>query len=146
MFDQLDQLLAKADGCLAADSESKAYVRDAIEVLRQLRAGVTPGIGAFAMERARQVLSENFDDKHDKLHTNGELVSAAIALAAPYPVWRECRTEPGRIVFKDPFPWIKKWDKRHEPMLRRIEIAGALLAAEYDRLLAAQKEPANEQT
>ena len=72
------------------------------------------GIERIAKERQRQVSVEGWTPQHDDEHKDGEMAIAAARYAAPY--------------------W--EWDKRgkHE-RIRQLEIAGALLAAEIDRLL-----------
>lgn len=114
------------------------------------------GIERIADERARQIAKEGWDDVHDDEHDDHELVWAAICFAAPQPVFVQHQTV-GRVHFSDPWPgqWDEEWDKRvyrtnehdervalvygaklpRKRYLRQLEKAGALLAAEIDRLL-----------
>jgi hypothetical protein len=89
---------------------------------------VTPdGVSLIAAERRRQVTEEGWTPEHDNSHTKGELANAAIAYAmyansnghtaASYWPWRLSDWKPG--------------DNR----VRTLVKAGALLAAEIDRLL-----------
>lgn len=110
------------------------------------------GIEMMAAERRRQVEVEKFTPEHDAGHINGELAWAACAFAAPGPIFKIITNIGSRITFSDPFPewWTSKWDRRAEfridahglsPLEQRIDLlakAGALLAAEIDRLKAAE--------
>lgn len=82
------------------------------------------GIAAIAAERQRQMDVEGWTPEHDDAHDNREMVVAAV-LYAMYPF------QPKGL----PWPWEKSWDKRakHDPQ-KRLTVAGALIAAELDRL------------
>lgn len=85
---------------------------------------------------------------HDA-HVRGEMAWAAVCYAAPTLVYGYTQRD-GNIVFKDPWPWDRKWDKRHtrDPRdaatqtrgdrIRELSKAGALIAAELDRLIRLQ--------
>lgn len=104
------------------------------------------GAEIIAAERKRQVEVEGWTPEHDDEHCNGTLAWAAVAFAAPGPVYRIITNIGSRITFSDPFPesWDRRWDRRgfHRvagtPELEsRIDLlgkAGALIAAEIDRL------------
>lgn len=110
------------------------------------------GIERIAIERQRQVEKEGWTSKHDDAHKDGEMAIAAACYAAPYSIKADvrklvqcsCREATcghlGGVIEKrgwqDPWPWDEQWDKRgkHE-RIRQLEIAGALVAAEIDRLL-----------
>lgn len=90
------------------------------------------GVELIATERRRQVDEEGWSAEHDDLHMEGELAMAGALYAAPTPVY--LISEDGDEL--DPWPWSADWDKRdNHPRLRRLVIAGALIAAEIDRLL-----------
>jgi hypothetical protein len=107
------------------------------------------GIERIAAERERQMSVEGWTIAHDDQHRDGELAAAAICYASPVeikgrfeqPINCGCREAmcPHSMVTKtvwlDPWPWDQDWDKRkkHE-RIRQLEIAGALIAAEIDRL------------
>lgn len=104
------------------------------------------GAALIAAERARQVSGEGYDPAHDDEHDHGELVLAAVCYAAPRRVYVQMTTE-DRVVFCDPFPWRIEDDKRRrdahgtparaetrEARIRELVKAGALVAAEIDRL------------
>ena len=114
----------------------------------------------IAEERNRQIQEEDFTTEHDDQHTNAELAAAAISYAAPFRIYRKDDEDGGlRLSFRDPFPyeWDDKWDKRAafgktpdgellpEPETyspkEKIDLlakAGALIAAEIDRLVRAE--------
>ena len=114
------------------------------------------GIRLIAEERQRQILVERWSDKHDDQHTDSSLVMAAISYATPpktlkmvtrieqgdvsggrgeCPVW-------GDIPYDVPTTWPDSWQScwwnpgvDDEPdRIRDLVKAGALIAAEIDRL------------
>lgn len=98
------------------------------------------GITRIADERKRQLEVENYSDEHDdsECHEEGELAIVG-ALYALYPA-DVVEFSEGRNTkyFRELWPatWDKDGDKRTQHgEIRRLEIAGALLAAEIDRLL-----------
>lgn len=109
------------------------------------------GIELIAMERMRQVQQEGWTPEHDDEHDDGSLALAAICYAAPIPIFQCDKREgdEGNYVFVDPWPdsWDASWDKRPydhhrgkrieptpEERVRMLVKAGALIAAEIDRL------------
>jgi hypothetical protein len=103
------------------------------------------GVEQIANERARQGIVEGFDAAHDDKHDQEELVLAACAYAAasinqfrppqlkldehlpPHPMW----------------PWAKRDWKPSSDKVRNLVKAGALIAAEIDRLQRLPSEPQN---
>lgn len=91
------------------------------------------GAALILAERDRQVLQEGWCGDHDAKQTAGQLAWAAACYAAPGPV---VDPETG----KDVWPWDSQSDKRHKhDRIRRLTIAGALCAAEIDRLLSGEQ-------
>ena len=89
------------------------------------------GIGLIAEERQRQIEKEGWTAEHDAQHNHNELAEAAVCYATPGPM---------RVINHDdgiPYGWPfnKDWWKP-SPQDRRRELikAGALIAAEIDRL------------
>lgn len=78
----------------------------------------------ISAERLRQIADEGYDAAHDDEHRGGEIavVAANLALAHTSCVVRGAM----------PDPWGLK--KKHCDTRRRLVIAGALIAAEIDRL------------
>lgn len=105
---------------------------------------MSEGVKRIAAERARQVTQEQWSPEHDDSHRRGELAWAAVCYAAPDEVYRHARGHSGHR-FTDPWPWEHRWDKRIlEPTIdediRMLVKAGALVAAEIDRLLRTRHE------
>lgn len=110
------------------------------------------GAGRIVAERFRQINVLARTAEIDDQYTGGELAWAATCYAAPWPVFR---VEPRQDAFHvhDPWPWhdaadMRPRDQAHQiipfqelPPLMRVRVlekAGALIAAEIDRLLRAQ--------
>ena len=113
------------------------------------------GIELIAEERRRQIDVEGWAPEHDAQHEDGELALVAALYATPEPLYalsiddQRSREHHGErclnIDIVDPWPgsWGGHWDKRHKhDRLRRLTIAGALIAAEIDRLQLAESEVA----
>ena len=78
-------------------------------------------------ERARQINEEKWSDEHDDKHTRKELVMAAICYLKPQ--W-----------FMHLWPWEQEWWKPSpNDRVRELVKAGALIAAEIDRLQSINK-------
>lgn len=107
------------------------------------------GVEAIAAERARQMAAEGYDGKHDDCHGGGELPRAAACYAMPERLYVQ-RIFADQVNFCDPWPWDSRFDKRPvksrgnvvDPegatVVERLALltkAGALIAAEIDRLL-----------
>lgn len=98
------------------------------------------GSELIAAERQRQVDIEGWTSDHDATHRNGMLVEAAMSYAEVsskqlYEVFRRGaeRVEPDRFPRPD-WPWDASWWKPSDDPLRNLVKAGALIAAEIDRL------------
>lgn len=92
------------------------------------------GIELIAVERQRQVDDEGWSAEHDADHDCGELAMAAVCYAAVKRVYK-CIMIDGRWKYVDPWPFKPQWDKRHkDDRIRHLVKAGALIAAEIDRL------------
>lgn len=83
------------------------------------------GIELIAEERQRQVEVEGWTPEHDAEHTDDELAKVAAVYAAP-----------GRLRSRVRI-WPEDWDFKPTPndRIRELQKAGALIAAEIDRLL-----------
>lgn len=118
------------------------------------------GIDLIAAERQRQISDEGWTAEHDDAHSCGEMAAAAVCYAAyamGQPVYRKtCHDHAGMMAFSfvDPWPWEEVYDKRdiygwldpdmgliepteqdrREHTIRCLIKAGALVAAEIDRL------------
>ena len=93
-------------------------------------------------ERERQIVSEGWDAEHDAQHKTGQLALAAALYAIP-PYRRHPNV--GGLINGSvdmvralwPGSWSPRWWKPDiDNRVRELEKAGALIAAEIDRLLA----------
>ena len=84
------------------------------------------GAEQIAAERKRQIEEEGWTAGHDAAHDNGELWRAAICYAS------------GR---SDGWPWAPRWYKPGPDRVRSLVKAGALIAAEIDRLTEPKEDP-----
>ena len=103
------------------------------------------GANRIAAERQRQIEVEGWDAEHDRGHAEDgsgseALVWAAICYATP-PSERRVKVTPyfGESDIPIVWPWHPKWWKPSD-RVRDLEKAGALIAAEIDRLLAQPEE------
>lgn len=99
------------------------------------------GIELIAEERQRQIKVEGWTKEHDAEHTDGSLASAAVCYAIPseYRHYSYCPLRKARV--PDFWPWDKKWWKPcPKNRIRELVKAGALIAAEIDRLQAQKGE------
>lgn len=86
---------------------------------------IKTGIELIAEERQRQIEEEGFTPEHDKQWIRGQLAEAAACYAHPY-----------RLLTKFYWPFDKSWCKpTPQDRIRELQKAGALIAAEIDRLL-----------
>lgn len=86
------------------------------------------GAQMIAEERARQIQKEGWTPAHDDMHVNGELREAGMTYAAACDDWS--KGDKGRF-----WPWGKTSFKPSDDPVRNLVKAGALYAAEIDRLL-----------
>lgn len=91
------------------------------------------GIELIAEERQSQIEKHKFNAERDAAYTNLELQSAAVfAITGAREYY--------------PLDWDIEWKVRIQakPEVGRLAVAGALIAAEIDRLLAIDKTTLNE--
>jgi hypothetical protein len=87
------------------------------------------GIELIAAERKRQVTVEGWSEFHDDSHTRGQMARAAACYALQH------TNVSGRAIR---WPWASQWWKPRDP-IRNLVRAGALIAAEIDRLQRANR-------
>jgi hypothetical protein len=93
------------------------------------------GAGLIAMERQRQIKQEGWSAEHDDEHTEGDLIKAAYCYAEAalsVEMHGELPTLEGMEL--GIWPWEKEWWKPSPDPVRNLVFAGALIAAEIDRL------------
>lgn len=91
------------------------------------------GATMIADERARQIAKEGWTSEHDDEHEQGELAQAAACYALG-----ASRKRYSHAYFPQRWPWDDTWWKPTDPV-RDLVKAGALIAAEIDRLLRAER-------
>lgn len=89
--------------------------------------GANDGAALIAQERKRQMDAEGWTPEHDDQHTHGELATAAACYLL---YWRSEWTP---LIW----PWTADQWKQKDQLFSLVR-AGALIAAEIDRLLRAQ--------
>lgn len=104
----------------------------------------TSGAETITRERLRQLSVEKFTLSHDDRYIKGELVWAAheylfmagVQISGNYTVneWKESWPESGGVPSNWPKTWDKSWWKPSDDPIRNLAKAGALIAAEIDRL------------
>lgn len=100
------------------------------------------GAGLIAMERQRQMGQEGWTEDHDDTHTMGELSQAAHAYAEVASAQTRGASADefpaDMMVAEGDWPFEEKWWKPSSDPIRNLIKAGALVAAEIDRLLRTQ--------
>lgn len=87
------------------------------------------GAEMIAAERQRQIAEEGWTPEHDsEEHGDGDLAFAAICYAQP----EEDRQVENGLPFY--WPWEDSWKPTPNDRIRELVKAGALIAAEIDRL------------
>jgi len=90
------------------------------------------GAGLIAAERKRQAECEGYLPEHDDEHSEDELALAAVCYAMP-PAMRAVKSPP-----EEWWPWTNHaWKPCPTDRVRELTKAGALIAAEIDRLIRA---------
>lgn len=96
------------------------------------------GTELIAEERERQISKEGWTPEHDAEHTEGELLEAGMSYA--HAVRYQYEAESLEVIKVHaqaktiPWPWDIAWWKPSEDPIRNLVKAGALIAAEIDRL------------
>lgn len=116
----------------------KSAFRAGYEAGQAERECASVGAAMIACERARQIDVEGFGARHDDdgYHANGELARAAACYAIPPGYSRDLD------ICGVPALWPKSWHPQSwkpelDDRVRELAKAGALIAAEIDRLMRA---------
>lgn len=97
------------------------------------------GIELIAAERERQQTVEGWTPEHDDEHETGEMLGAATSyLQEGYAQIFEDAAPPS-VNGHGEWPWDMKWWKPSPDPVRNLVKAGALIAAEIDRLQRAKE-------
>lgn len=105
---------------------------------------MTAGTDLIAAERQRQIDTEGWTPEHDDAHTGFELIRAAMAYcaAAEASSLGPEAAAATRAVIPGWWPWSQEWWNPDVDPVRNLTKAGALIAAEIDRLIRAAGETA----
>lgn len=124
-----------ADQLSPMPAVAHAAMQVLVAEIRRLR--ISTGVSLIADERRRQITVEGWTPDHDDDHDDGELIMAADCYACP----PEQRATDAATGIPINWPWSADWWKPGEPTPRGriwdLRRAGALIAAEIDRLLRA---------
>lgn len=94
-----------------------------------------PGIERIIRERSRQIASERYSSEHDDEYVDEELALAAVSYALSKKEGEALVFEARPMSLIDAF-WPHDWAPiKRGDRIRDLEKAGALIAAEIDRLL-----------
>jgi hypothetical protein len=91
------------------------------------------GVSLIAAERQRQMDVEGWAPEHDNEHIMGEMIGAAVTYAA-HALEIVSDHEIQGADNEGWWPWDESWYKPSPDPIRNLEKAGALIAAEIDRL------------
>jgi hypothetical protein len=97
------------------------------------------GIELMSSERKRQIDVEGWTPEHDADHTLAELALAGLSYVSV--AASQVRLRDGCVKERLPvyWPWSDNWWKPSDDPIRNLVKAGALIAAEIDRLQATIK-------
>ena len=95
---------------------------------------ISEGVELIRKERERQVSEEGWTSEHDALWNNQQLSKAAMEYIYETDVLlTHGKITPNPSMF---WPWDDMWWKPSDDPIRNLTKAGALIAAEIDRLLS----------
>ncbi len=109
------------------------YLQSLISVIGVIKPIVKTGIEIIEEERQRQVSVEGYTSEHDDSHVKGELSLAAISYIE-YEISRNMWRADFNKEYKGRWPFEREWFKPSEDNIKNLAKAGALIAAEIDRL------------
>lgn len=96
------------------------------------------GVRRIAAERQRQIEQEGWNASHDDRHRGDQMANAAACYAMP----AKSRITPYNGAPPKHWPWdYEDWKPTPHDRIRELEKAGALIAAEIDRLLRSSVSP-----
>jgi hypothetical protein len=95
---------------------------------------IPKGILRIWNERIRQIQKEKWTAEHDDLHSRGQLAVAAVCYALP----KDYRKDTELPEHYWPWDW-KWWKPSPKDRIKELVKAGALIAAEIDRLIRLEK-------
>lgn len=126
-------------GALVCDQAAHIQWHDTPNARTEQRSRRMTGVELIAAERERQITEEHWTPTHDRIHADGELAQAAMLYACPPDLRQrsyDLTPEPQTGARLLDLYWPKGWDFKPTPAdrIRELVKAGALIAAEIDRL------------
>ncbi len=114
-----------------------AAMESAAEIDYITGTGPLEGATQIHIERSRQKMVEGWTPEHDDEHTDGSLVHAARSYLTIYnfPTALSASADTADGVG---WPWAHEWWKPSDDPIKNLVRAGALIAAEIDRLQRAE--------
>lgn len=106
-------------------AKGAAAIAGATAQLWKVGAERPPGDVAISLERHHQIRDRGFTLEHDRRHDRGELVTAALFYLVD-------QTKAGSLAIE--WPWPDEEATVYDDRSMDLRVAGALIAAEYDRL------------
>lgn len=95
---------------------------------------LSSGVNLIKSERERQISEEGWTPEHDDSHRKHEMALAAMSYVAVVAAPDEEGDESGKVRPCHDWPWANKWWKPSDDPIRNLVKAGALIAAEIDRI------------
>jgi len=113
--------------CPTCEQDGQAFTATA--TVSPSPAEAQDGVGLIAAERRRHRAQEGWTPEHDDTHDDGSLAGAGACLATE-------GTDGEFLWVNYDSSWIRQLRDKHAatPRIRQLAIAGALIAAEIDRL------------
>lgn len=120
-------IAARLRAALDAGPSYALSVSEAAAIRTEATASISPGTELIAAERRRQITAEGWTPQHDDRHSHGELAKAAACYLSAPSVWSPHLPKG--------WPWEPQgWKPTPADRVRELVKAGALVAAEIDRL------------
>lgn len=92
------------------------------------------GVQLIAAERTRQIEDEKWTAEHDDGHRHGELAQAGACYAIAACVHSHHQMDAAKLRPPAQWPYDDEWWKPVSDPIRNLTKAGAMIAAEIDRL------------
>jgi hypothetical protein len=125
---------------VGANSILHQKLKEILSHLKEVKNDVTNdknGVSLIGKERLRQTEKEGWTPEHDQLHNRGELAKAAACYAVHH---TDAKVKDPNNILEQGWPWDDMWWKPSPDKIRNLVKAGALIAAEIDRLLNSEQD------
>lgn len=123
---------------MSNENETK-QTEDAISIVIKTGAIEGSGVHLIALERLRQI-AMGWTPSHDARHKEGELANAAACYAITDDLRSFMDEDWGNDKWLHMWPFLlKEWKPTPDDRIKQLTKAGAMIAAEIDRLMAEEK-------